>query len=121
MPPAARQGWSRLRSLTLRNGHLEGVNVTDIASDERLRDLEELRLTQIGLDDQQLNEFVSAMPKLRALDVSESNITGVGVKTAIKKTRIKDLNLSLCSKVSEDAVQWARSEGVTVRRKMDHN
>lgn len=86
---------------------------------DRLQDLEELSMPNVyDCDDSQLNEIVSALPKLRVLDLTGSVITGVGVKTARRKTRIKELNLTNCRKVEVDAVEWARSEGVKVKYKV---
>ena len=57
------------------------------------------------------------LPKLKILDVSLTEITGVGVKAlCLKKgARLEKLNLDHCEKVSVDAVEWARKRGVEVQ------
>lgn len=69
-------------------------------------------------DDNKLERMLSALPKLRVLDLTGTLVTGVGVKNAIWTTSVKDLSLINCRHVGPDAVEWARAKGVKVQYKI---
>lgn len=60
----------------------------------------------------------SKLKKLRYLDLTQAELTGVGVKVLVKSLSLETLVLNDCAKVSPDAVEWARAKGVTVRYRM---
>lgn len=75
--------------------------------------VEELSLALLLLNDKHAMKIVDLYPKVRRLDMSGTNITGVAVKEFINKG-ITFLKLDECAQVSPDAVEWARSKGVEV-------
>lgn len=65
-----------------------------------------------------MSSIVEALPNLRTLDLSETDITGVGVKHALKATHLERLVVNNCRKIGIDAIDWARSQGVRVDYRM---
>ena len=81
-----------------------------------LSGLEELYVGQTDFQDEWIKLLVSSCPRLRRLDMHATLVTGIGVKalvTSLKGT-IEWLGLDLCNRTSKDAVEWARSQGITV-------
>lgn len=53
-------------------------------------------------------------PTLRSLNVSGSEVTGIGIKTLIQGGSLKKLVAYDCRNVGTDAIDWARDQGVKV-------
>ena len=56
--------------------------------------------------------------QLRKLDLSGTDITGVGVKHVLKAAHLEHLVVNNCRKIGIDAIDWARSQGVRVDYRM---
>lgn len=63
--------------------------------------------------DRRAIDIVNLYPNVRRLDVSNTKITGVAVKHFVTMG-VKWLKLNECSRVSPDAVEYARGNGVEV-------
>ena len=77
----------------------------------------ELGLRNTHVDDTLAKLLALHLPKLTALDVAFTKISGVGVKALCLKDGdgLERLNLQHCTGVSVDAVEWARARGVDVQ------
>lgn len=75
--------------------------------------IEELHVSYLQYDEQNLINLVKKCPNLKTLDISYTKITGVAVKQFVDQG-IKRLNLRGCDKVSPDAVEFARGKGLDV-------
>ncbi|KAK5173525.1 uncharacterized protein LTR77_002206 [Saxophila tyrrhenica] len=112
---------SKLRRLAVDYGIHEqnGKSLCAFLDVERLRELEHLAWTSAALcDDDEVSDIVKKQPKLRTLDLTGSSVTGVGVKEAAKLQNLEELVLDDCRFLGEDAVEWARAQGLRVRHKM---
>lgn len=69
----------------------------------------------MDFDDEWMSIITQCQPGLQSLDLSQTNITGVGVKATVDLGHLKELEVEGCQKLSPDAVKWARSKGVRVR------
>jgi hypothetical protein len=113
---------SNLEKLTLQGASFYFCPVSGFISHEsmpRLRELEVLSfVAATECNDLSLASIGPAFPKLRELDISETDVTGVGVKDLVHSGHIHKLILNDCRKLGIDAVEWARSHGVEVKYKM---
>ncbi|KAI9810245.1 MAG: hypothetical protein M1827_006379 [Pycnora praestabilis] len=77
----------------------------------------DLELRDSDITDHQLQVLAKRIHHLKRLDISNTQITGVGVKALVtnQKGKIECLVLNNCQGISEDAVTWARSMGVMVQ------
>jgi len=75
--------------------------------------VEELSLAHLWTSEKELLTIIDLYPNLRRIDISNTKITGVGVKHLISMG-IKWLNLNECSHISPDAIEYARGKGVEV-------
>ncbi|MCJ1234631.1 hypothetical protein MMC14_002592 [Varicellaria rhodocarpa] len=93
------------------------IDVSELITAGYLAEVTELRLRNRLVNDTVAKKLALNLPKLKILDVSLTEITGVGVKAlCLKKgARLEKLNLDHCEKVSVDAVEWARKRGVEVQ------
>jgi len=57
------------------------------------------------------------LPRLQSLDLSETNVTGAGIKDIVNNGHLKRLVVNNCQYISPDAITWARSVGVKVESK----
>jgi hypothetical protein len=76
-------------------------------------DLEELSLAEPTVDDGLMDRVLKRHPNLRRINIPQTRITGVTVKAAV--TRLKQLEflgIEDCASVSNDAVQWAKGQGI---------
>ena len=114
-----------LRSLSLTCGG-EGISCEDIHSliqNGFLDTIEKFGLAQCrDIDDVLATIIAERLPQLKALDLSNSSVTGVGVKAILKgHGSLEWLGLNDCEHTSLDAVELARSMGVRVSYKSsDH-
>ena len=112
---------SKLRKLSLEGKCLDPLDSHDRAflKHNRLSHLEELHLPRIqGYDDNFMELIVETLPHLWFLNASETAIDGVDVKVAVQSGHIRELWLNDCRRLGRDAVDWARSQGVSVRARM---
>lgn len=79
--------------------------------------VEELGLGNLDLDEALALKIVRQYPSAKTIDLSWSKITGVTVRQLVERG-VKVLNISGCSQISPDAVQFARSQGVIVDWKL---
>ncbi|KAK6432712.1 hypothetical protein LTR95_011115 [Oleoguttula sp. CCFEE 5521] len=81
----------------------------------RLTALADLSLEQARCcDDAVMGIIAEMLPKLRVLNMSETDITGVGLRQVVQNGHIKRLVVNDCRNLGRDAVAWARSQGVDV-------
>ncbi|RDW81998.1 hypothetical protein BP6252_03110 [Coleophoma cylindrospora] len=75
--------------------------------------LEELGLGNLDLDEASALKIIRQYPNVTKIDLSWSKITGVAVRQLVERG-VKILNVCGCSKISPDAIQFARSKCVVV-------
>jgi F-box/TPR repeat protein Pof3 len=86
-----------------------------LLSDRRLGALKHLSLQGTRCwDDDKLIAILPYLPKLELLNLSETSITGVGVKAMVNTGHIKKIIVRDCQSLSKDAVHWARGKGVSI-------
>lgn len=95
---------------------LEDTDVTacEFFSYPRLRALKYL---EVGGGDDVAGIVVLHLPLLETVDMSESEITGVGVKALAGLPNVRRLVLNNCRLLGRDAVCWARSQGIEIESK----
>lgn len=110
---------SKLRSLTIRGASLNYKQVNEVLNHARLSELQHLHLPRLGsCSDEDAIQMVDAAPHLQSLDLSETNITGIAVKRALRLKHLRELMVNNCPKIYHDAIQLARSHGVKVQHRM---
>ncbi|KAK5123926.1 hypothetical protein LTR85_002123 [Meristemomyces frigidus] len=110
---------SKLQELSVRTSTMTAAGLDVFLSNARLRALERLTLQPTGVfDDAHVHVVAEKLVELRILDLSKTEITGVGVKDLVQRGHIKHLLLNDCRLLSSDAVEWARSQGVRVDYRM---
>lgn len=62
-----------------------------------------------------------AVSALRSLDLSETNITGVGIKEIVQSCHLEELVVNDCRLIGADAIEWARAQGLRVQCRMSDN
>ena len=100
-------------------------SIDQLLSHSRLDGLEKLSLPwlQDG-SDQTVTEIITclqnrkALHKLQSLDLSGTNVTGVGVKDIVQAGDLEELVLNDCRLLGTDAVDWARAQGIRVTYRM---
>ncbi len=94
-------------------------HIDDQLRHQRLGHLEQLSLAgDQDCNDDTVSSISQALPSLRKLDLSETKITGVGVKHALNAVHLEHLVVNNCHKIGIDAIDWARSKGVRVDHRM---
>ncbi|OQO07412.1 hypothetical protein B0A48_07109 [Cryoendolithus antarcticus] len=97
------------------DGDSAGEAVNRALKHPRLSSLTHMSFEECSFcDDTVIDAIAEALPKLRVLDVSKTNITGVGVKRIVQSGALKELIVNDCRNLGHDAVVWARSKGVKV-------
>ena len=83
----------------------------------QLRSLKNLSLSALHVNDDLVSDIPTYLPNIQRLDMSLTQITGVGVKALVVglKGTLQWLCLDECRYVSVDAVEYARREGVAVK------
>ncbi|KAF4548385.1 F-box domain-containing protein [Elsinoe fawcettii] len=82
----------------------------------RLSSLLELRLFGARRTDGELVPVIlRQMKQLQALDLSHSDLTGVGVRAlAMGLADLKKVRVTCCNDLGVDAIEWARAKGIDV-------
>lgn len=75
--------------------------------------IEELGVKCLQYDEKDFIRMVGKCPNLKTLDISCTKITGVAVKRFVDQG-LTSLDIDDCSKISSDAVEYARGKGVGV-------
>ncbi|KAF2228315.1 hypothetical protein BDZ85DRAFT_278168 [Elsinoe ampelina] len=85
-------------------------------SSPRLSSLTELKLFGARRTDSELVPVIlKCMKGMQALDLSHSDLTGVGVKALVEGLPdLKKLRITCCNDLGTDAIEWARSKGIDV-------
>ncbi|RMY49979.1 hypothetical protein D0865_07176 [Hortaea werneckii] len=85
----------------------------------RLEQLLELGLRPSSVCDDNITDVITEkLPSLHTVDLSGTDITGVGVKKLLRNSNLKNLVVNDCRYLGSDAVAWAREYGVKVAYKM---
>ena len=81
-----------------------------------LSELTVLNLVSLPVSDDVARLLAENMPRLRTLSLDRSYITGIGVKALVLKQgdKLETLSVRECTKLSHDAVKWARSKGISI-------
>jgi F-box/TPR repeat protein Pof3 len=87
-----------------------------LANDLLMPSVQELSLSKCDMHEDNIVKFLRLFPNLQTLDLSLTKITGVAVKEVMTREigPLKWLGLNGCTKLSADAVEWARSLGTVV-------
>ncbi|GAB1742659.1 hypothetical protein NU219Hw_g8372t1 [Hortaea werneckii] len=84
-----------------------------------LEQLLELGLRPSSVCDDNITDVITEkLPSLHTVDLSGTDITGVGVKMLLRNSNLKNLVVNDCRYLGSDAVAWAREHGVKVAYKM---
>jgi hypothetical protein len=76
-----------------------------------------LGMGRLMIGDKTILAIIELYPNLREVNLEQTRITGVGLKALVSKG-IKSINVDHCDDLGEDAVLWARSQGVQVQHNM---
>ncbi|KAK6393809.1 hypothetical protein LTR65_002186 [Meristemomyces frigidus] len=110
---------SKLQELSIRAPRVAMAELDALLSHPRLPELTKFALQPMGVfDDEQVHVVAEKLPALQTVDLSETDITGVGVKDLVQRGHIRHLVLNDCRHLGSDAVEWARSQGVRVDYRM---
>lgn len=110
---------SKLRVLAITSAEQTSDCLPTLLSHPRLQDLRCLTLCNTSCKVEAFVPLVvETLQKLEFLDVSGSDITGIGVKQLVQAPLIRHLVLNDCRFLGRDAVEWARSQGVRVDFRM---
>ncbi|KAI7316116.1 hypothetical protein KC315_g10886 [Hortaea werneckii] len=110
---------SKLKQLNLHTLSVSSVDLTTFLSHPRLEQLSEFGLRPSSICDDNITEvIIDKLPRLHTVDVSGTDITGVGVKKLLRNSNLKTLVVNDCRYLGSDAVAWAREHGVKVAYKM---
>ena len=116
MEPAA---MSKLRRLVIKDGTSHYQSLQALLDNPRLTELEYLSLSGVrDINDASVTQIIKTLPKLQVLDLSRTDITGVGVKQALTSKHLEQLVLDDCSHIGFDAIEWARTQGIRVQHRM---
>ncbi|RMY31425.1 hypothetical protein D0866_07303 [Hortaea werneckii] len=85
----------------------------------RLEHLLEFGLRPSSVCDDSITDVITEkLPSLHTVDLSGTDVTGVGVKKLLRNSNLKNLVVNDCRYLGSDAVAWAREHGVKVAYKM---
>lgn len=99
-------------------------DIANLITSHWLDHVVDLRLPFLQVDDQLVEMLAKSCLELKRLNISDTRVTGiaVGVLATLPQGPIEELDISHCSRVSYDAVEYARSKGVKVTfRFPDHH
>lgn len=112
--PLSDQKPAFLHTLSMTASTAQDSLTKETLSHPRLAELKHLSLEAChGVDDRHLSLIASALPHLRSLNVSATEVTGAGIKEIINNGLTK-LVANDCRFVGIDAIHWARAQGVQV-------
>ena len=104
---------------------LDMTSCTEITSDHLMvlastgyfSRIEKLYLPKSQVNDDVAEALATNLPYLRILNVSQTKITGVGIKSLVEKpgAKLQRLYLEHCESVGIDAVEYARARGIRVK------
>ncbi|KAI9806394.1 MAG: hypothetical protein M1833_003581 [Piccolia ochrophora] len=94
--------------------HISNANLCTFALEGHLRSVTELNVAGAAIDDDCAELLAAHLPRLTSLNLSSTNVTGIGVKAFVSRPKLAVLKLNHCLRVSLDAVEWARAQGTTV-------
>lgn len=78
--------------------------------------LKELGISSCNFPDELAQKLPSLLPQLEWVDLSATKITGVAIKALVLGcSNLKHIGATRCENVDSDAIEWARSKGITVR------
>ncbi|KAL9132243.1 MAG: hypothetical protein Q9217_000047 [Psora testacea] len=106
-----------LRQLDLsRQKSITGPFLSELIEEGFLENIEELKLNQCDIGDEIVALLARRARRLERLDLEWTRVTGIGVKELVTNLRdtLRYLGLDSCRSTSIDAVQLARSMGLTV-------
>ena len=95
---------------------IENPDIAQLIQYGYLDSLVELRLRTTSVNDQIAESIAKNLHRLKILDLGSTKVTGVGVKSLVISPNInlEALGLQNCTSVSVDAVDFARSKGISV-------
>ncbi|KAI6896944.1 hypothetical protein KC318_g13974 [Hortaea werneckii] len=118
-PREARESLSKLKELNLYALSVSPDGLGALLSLPRLKQLLKLGLRPSSVcDDNIADAITETLPSLHTVDLSGTDITGVGVKKLLRDSNLKNLVVNDCRYLGSDAVAWAREHGVKVAYKM---
>ncbi|KAI7352877.1 hypothetical protein KC320_g4288 [Hortaea werneckii] len=110
---------SKLKDLNLHALSVSPVDLVAILSHPRLEYLLEFGLRPSSPCDDEITDLITdKFPKLHTVDLSGTDITGVGVKKLLRNPNLRNLVVNDCRYLGSDAVAWAREHGVKVAYRM---
>lgn len=118
---------AKLEKLSIARSGVHIAGDPDIArflSNPRLSELKHVRLPHAGVHftDATLQSIAAVLPQLITIDISGTDVTGIGLKTLVQRSsdgRLEHVTVNDCRKLGADAVEWARAQGVGVEYKMN--
>ena len=110
----------KLQSLSLsRCAMVSKTELQGFLQHERLQDLEHLSVSHShDCNDGSMQAVAEALPRLQSLNVSGTDITGVGLKAIVSCCSLRHVIVNDCRNLGRDAVDWARTQGVSIEYKM---
>nr|POE63340.1 f-box/tpr repeat protein pof3 [Quercus suber] len=115
-PEAPLNSISKLQRLSLRNMEIDHFD--DLFNSPRVAELRHLEMCLVELNDGHVAVILEKCSKIHTLDLSRSLVTGVAVRQIVREGQIRRLILHDCRKLSIDAVDWARAQGIHVDYRM---
>jgi hypothetical protein len=119
MNPEGPVNRSKIRKLAINGALSSKDSLQSLLEQERLTDLESLSLARcLHCDDDAVTIVTTHLSKLRTIDLSDTDVTGIGVKQALQQRHLEKLIVINCRRIGIDAIDWARSQGVQVEYRM---
>jgi F-box/TPR repeat protein Pof3 len=70
----------------------------------------------IGFSEERILAILRQFPNLGSVDLSRTTVTGVVLRELVdRESSPTDIVINQCSKMSPDAVEWARKKGVNIQ------
>lgn len=107
----------KLKGLNISScSHVDGMSVNQLITNGYLDEIVDLSLSSLEIDDSIAETLARFSRDLKRLHLSSTKITGVGVKALVLKPQgmIQELVLNNCTRVSIDAVEFAKAKGINV-------
>lgn len=110
---------SNLQRLSVQSSMVTVDDLNALFVHPRLRGLSQLTLQPEGsCDDSHVHVIAEKLPEVHTINLSGTEITGVGVKDLVDRGQVRHLVLNDCRLLGRDAVDWARAQGVRVDYRM---